>query len=637
MARGANLRLSSSVLGQLANPSFARTAGTAIGQAMLGPEIRQDKEEEQEFFKKLMEAGQEGNLATQGGLLATRGAKVGNTNMVLQGTQMMASANKQNALTQIDTLLDVYADPTKSQEERAAALASAEAKAYSGMVGMTPQSFNALVSGASGRYENTLNTQARQMAATGGANAIADYSALYGAAESWRINQAVKDQTAVKNTLSQQSADAFTASKAGEIVRLETQIAQYETIPVEQWDMDSLRGLYNQRFQIEQDIVAKGGQGDPSKFVGGAARFYDEVYARQSARKDAIAAETDARIENQRDFLYGIAKQQRYATSDQFIAEARKSPLYADWDESDWDSLESDIASFQEMRANKSEYIRNGKLAPTDEEWLAKYSDYFSDDDDFQADLKAYRAENTDNLTRLAAGNALTVKVREARSQQRQDSRSDKQIKLKATDFVEAFIGAGDPDDPRFDPTMPVEGGFMQGDSVYDVVRRLQLTKDERYDKLITKVGTRIKDNPNAKMRETVMDAFQELFIKTPGEAGVRARQEEIAKQIGINKVGIEKLKKDYEQQTGEQITDEQAAMMIQQQLADALAADAERMSAGIRSVRQQARPEGRMTGMPEATRGMDPVTAEEFFGGVGDIAGSALRSIPGGPPSRGQ
>lgn len=637
MARGANLRLSSSVLGQLANPSFARAAGTAIGQAMLGPEIRRDKEEEQEFFKKLMEAGQEGNLATQGGLLATRGAKVGNTNMVLQGTQMMASANKQNALTQIDTLLDVYADPTKSQEERAAALASAEAKAYSGMVGMTPQSFNALVSGASGRYENTLNTQARQMAATGGANAIADYSALYGAAESWRINQAVKDQTAVKNTLSQQSADAFKASKTGEIVRLETQIAQYETIPVEQWDMDSLRELYNQRFQIEQDIVAKGGQGDPSKFVGGAARFYDEVYARQSARKDAIVAETNARIENQRDFLYGIAKQQRYATSDQFIAEARKSPLYADWDESDWDSLERDIASFQEMRANKSEYIRNGKLAPTDEEWLSKYPNYFADDDDFQADLKAYRAEDTDNLTRLAAGNALTTKVREARSQQRQDSRSDKRVKEKATDFVEAFIGAGDPDDPRFDPTMPVEGGFMQGDSVYDVVRRLQLTKDERYDKLITKVGTRIKDNPNAKMRETVMDAFQDLFIKTPGEAGVQARQEEIARQIGINKVGIQKLKQDYEQKTGEQITDEQAAMMIQQQLADALAADAERMSAGIRSVRQQVRPEGRMTGMPEATRGMDPVTAEEFFGGIGDIAGAGLRSIPGGPPSRGQ
>ena len=637
MARGANLRLSSSVLGQLANPNFAGAAGVAVGQAMLGPEIREKKEEEKTFFESLIEAGKEGDLSTQGGLLSARGAKIGNASMVLQGTQMMASANKQNGLIQIESLMDVYADPTKTKEERAEALAQAESRAYSSMIGMTPQSFNALVSGATGRYENTLNTQARQMAATGGADAISNYSNLYGPQESWRINKAVQDQGAVKNALGQQSTDAFVRSKANEISQLNTEIARYQTIPVEQWDMDSVRGLYNQRFGIEQEIVARGGQGDPSKFIGGATRFYDEVYEMQTARKDAVAQQVDARIENQRDFLYSMAKESRVFTSDQFVDGARKNPAYADWEESDWDSLEGDIASFQEMRANKSEYIKNGQLAPTDEDWLSKYPNYFSDDDDFQADLKTYRAENTDNLARLEAGNSLTAKVRDARSQQRIDSRSDKRVNGRATDFVEAFIGAGNPDDPRFDSTMPVQGGFMQGDSVYDVVRRLQLTKDERYDDLITRVGIRIKDNPNANMRETVMDAFQELFIKTPGETGAQARQGEIAQQIEVNRVGIKKLQENYKEATGEDLSDEDAAAIIQQQLADALAADAERMSAGIRSVRGQVRPEGRMTGMPEATRGMDPVTAGEFFGAAGDIAARGLRAIPGGPPDRNQ
>jgi len=632
-----NLRLTRSLIGGLANPEFAEAAGVGVYQGMLGPERREEKKEETAFYEQLIEAGKKGDLSGQGGLLSARGSKIGNASMVLQGTQMMASANKQNGLIQIESLMDVYADPTKTKEERAQALAQAESMAYSGIVGMTPQSFNALVSGASGRHENTLNTQARQMAATGGADAISNYSNLYGPQESWRISQAVKNQGAVKNALGQQSANAFVRSKAGEISQLNTQIAKYQNIPVEQWDMDSVRELYNQRFEIEQEIVARGGQGNPSQFIGGAARFYDEVYEMQSARKNEIALQVDARVENERNFLYSIAKKQRYATSDQFVEEARKSPLYADWDESDWDSLEGDIASFQEMRANKSEYMKNGQLAPTDEDWLSKYPNYFSDDDDFQTDLKAYRAENTDSLTRLEAGNALTAKVRDARSQQRTDSRSDRRVKGRATDFVEAFIGAGNPDDPRFDSTMPVQGGFMQGDSVYDVVRRLQLTKDERYDTLIDKVGIKIKDNPNANMRETVMDAFQELFIKTPGEAGAQARQGEIAQQIEVNRVGIKKLQENYKEATGEDLSDEDAAAMIQQQLADALAADAERMSAGIRSAREQVRPEGRMTGMPEATRGMDPVTAGEFFGSVADIAVKGLRSIPGGPPDRNQ
>lgn len=633
----ANLRLSNAVLGRLADPGFSKNVGSAFGKAMLGPEVRDEKEETEKFFEALMKANQAGDPSAVGSLLANRGQKTENTQMVLQGMGMMTAAQKNKALINIDGFMDVYSDPTASVEDRNKALSQAETLAYSNTVGMTPQSFNAFVASATSQYENTLNTSAKAMVSSNPENAIANYTNLYGPEQAWRVQDAFKTQIDTKNAISNQSKNAFVAAQQPAIARINNQLAGFQNVPVDQWNMDAVRDLAKERFEIEQQIVNKGGQGNPSQFIGYAEKLYDDAFALQSARKEAAAKQIDERIENQRDFLYGIAKQQKYATSDQFIELARKEPLYADWDESDWDSLEKDIASFQEQRASKSEYIKNGKLAPTDEEWLSSNSDYFSDDDDFQADLKTYRAEGTDNLTRLQVGNALTAKVRAARKEQRQAFRSDKRVKERATDFVEAFIGAGDPDDPRFDPTMPVEGGFMQGDSVYDVVRRLQLTSNEDYDKLIARVGNRIKDNPNAKMRETVMDAFQELFIKTPGEAAVQARQAVIAGQTKVMQQGIAERQRQHKEQTGEDLTADEAAILIQQDMAAALAADAERLSAGITNIRQQVRPQGRTSELPEAARGMDPVTLPEFAGGVADIAGAGLRSIPGGPPSRGQ
>jgi hypothetical protein len=133
------------------------------------------------------------------------------------------------------------------------------------------------------------------------------------------------------------------------------------------------------------------------------------------------------------------------------------------------------------------------------------------------------------------------------------------------------------------------------------------------------------------------MEAFSELYIETPGEAAVQERQAVIAQQTQVMKKGIAIRQKQHKEETGEDLSEEQAAILIQQDLANVLAADAERMSAGISNIRQQTRSQGRTTGLPEATRGMDPVTGQEFISGVGDVAGAALRSVPGGPPSRRQ
>lgn len=60
-----NLRLSSAVLGGLARPDFAQDAGTAIGQAMLGPENRRKEREKLEAITGIATATNAGVAASQ--------------------------------------------------------------------------------------------------------------------------------------------------------------------------------------------------------------------------------------------------------------------------------------------------------------------------------------------------------------------------------------------------------------------------------------------------------------------------------------------------------------------------------------------------------------------------------------------
>ena len=133
-----NLRLNRSLLGNLANPSFSKSVGGALGAAMLGPEIREEKEEDKAFFEGLLKSAGEGDTSAIGSMIAARGAEDRDLPTVLQGIGMMTSGAKQQGLIAIDRNLDTYADPTKSATERADALSRAETLAFSNNIGMTP-------------------------------------------------------------------------------------------------------------------------------------------------------------------------------------------------------------------------------------------------------------------------------------------------------------------------------------------------------------------------------------------------------------------------------------------------------------------------------------------------------------------
>lgn len=594
-----NLRVNRSLLASLANPRFSKSVGEAFGKAVLGPELRKEKKEDEAFFEGLLKSAGEGNTSAIGSMIAARGAEDRDLPTVLQGIGMMTSGAKQQGLITIDSNLDIYADPTRSDVERTAALTRAETLAFSNNIGMTPQNFQSLVNGAATRFETTLNNRAKSLVSANPQTAASEYTALFGSDEAWRVEKALQEQIATRASISNQSTAAFVASQQPEIARLETAIAQFQNTPVDQWDMDQLRSLFQQRFNIAQNIVDKGGEADPSKFIGGAERFYDAAYKVQDERNIRAQNEIDTKVATQKALLHMNGANQTELTSDQYIKRIRDASanapvnLYADWKEDDWKDLEQQIFDSQQTKRERQELINNGRLADGHEEWLSKYPSYFDGDDEFTDALKTYRDPGTSPIDRIPAGTIVVAKIKAAKEEQRQNARSNANIKRRATDFLNAYLGAGDPDDPRYNPNLVVEGGFMQGDSVYDVIRRDKLTASDRYDDLVARIGEKIKDNPNADMRSTVTEAFAELYVRTPGEEGVQARQAVIDERMEITKEGIALRQEQHKKQTGEDLSAEEAAMLIQQDMANALQADADRMSAGIRSTRQRAMARG--------------------------------------------
>lgn len=108
--RGPNLRLSGAVLGGLANPGFARTAGMAIGAGMLGAQRREEEadfrateETTLELLRKAQAAQEQGDMRLHNEIVGTLdGMLTGNTNQKSRDliTQGLTTVGGQRAATQ---------------------------------------------------------------------------------------------------------------------------------------------------------------------------------------------------------------------------------------------------------------------------------------------------------------------------------------------------------------------------------------------------------------------------------------------------------------------------------------------------------------------------------------------------------
>ena len=68
-----NLRLNRGLLANLARPRFSTSVGTAVGQAILGPEVREKKAEQDRLFGEIMQASKDNDMAKVGNLFQEYG------------------------------------------------------------------------------------------------------------------------------------------------------------------------------------------------------------------------------------------------------------------------------------------------------------------------------------------------------------------------------------------------------------------------------------------------------------------------------------------------------------------------------------------------------------------------------------
>jgi len=85
-----NLRIQKGLLTRLASPASAKSIGTSIGQAMLGPQNRKERRDREAFSKELLTAA--GDPTKIGNILTTYGAKLDDPELAMRGAGMLSTA-----------------------------------------------------------------------------------------------------------------------------------------------------------------------------------------------------------------------------------------------------------------------------------------------------------------------------------------------------------------------------------------------------------------------------------------------------------------------------------------------------------------------------------------------------------------
>ena len=100
-----NLRLNRSLLTNLANPSFSKSVGTSVQQAMLGPEVREKKAEQDRLFGEIMQASKDNDMAKVGNLFQEYGRLNKSLSTIAQGVNISRQSARTDATLKIGNLL----------------------------------------------------------------------------------------------------------------------------------------------------------------------------------------------------------------------------------------------------------------------------------------------------------------------------------------------------------------------------------------------------------------------------------------------------------------------------------------------------------------------------------------------------
>ena len=358
-----NLRVNRSLLTSLANPSFSKSAGKALGESVLAPEVRGKKAEQDRLFGEIMQASKDNDMAKVGNLFQEYGRLNKNLSTIAQGVNISRQSARTDATLNIGNLL-TEASQAQTTDERLAQINTAVTRLAQDN-GLNSFEVSGQFNRALDDRNVDLGRRARKMIQTG--KTKGDFVSRFGQANAGIFdaqNRAIMQQDENIQTLTNaKRANAQSDSLLGpteEYTRLINKLDNPSYIPTVE-ESDRMYELERTIFEGRQELDRINNTSTAAAFLGFTDRAFTaqrkaKRAAAEQARADEALAKEDARERAVNFILAG-------GDVTQGIAALRQSENF---DASDEIKIMSEVKERVELREQAIDALGRVKLSAAD-------------------------------------------------------------------------------------------------------------------------------------------------------------------------------------------------------------------------------------------------------------------------------
>ena len=515
-----NLRVNRSLLANLANPSFSKSVGTAIEQAVIAPEVRGKKAEQDRLFGEIMQASKDNDMAKVGNLFQEYGRLNKNLSTIAQGVNISRQSARTDATLDIGNLL-TEASQGQTTDERLSQI-NTEITALAEDNGLNSFEISGQFNRALDARKADLGRRAEKMIQTG--RPREDFVSRFGQANAGIFdaqNRAIMQQNESIETLTNAKlADVQNDSLLGpqeEYAQLINKLDNPSYIPTAE-ESDRMNELERTIFEGLQELDRINNTSSAASFLGSTDRAFaaqrkaKRVAAEQARADDALAKE-DA-IERAVNFILAGGD------ATQGIAALRQSENF---DASDEIEIMSRVKERIELREQAIGALGRVKLSDNDIKFIndPENRQFFQGVVDFEDNLEIVNSKKSSRSERRAALIKITNAVQEARKGRRDYNLRTEVLNDRIDDAYDQFVGQGNEDSPFYNPRLVFEGDY----------KTIANLSDDNKARLKSKMLLNLQKNPNRDTEEVLLESFQELGIRTDEKELQRQR----ARQAQMN------------------------------------------------------------------------------------------------------
>ena len=516
------LRLNPNLLARSANSSSSKNIGRGFEAAMLGPGIRDKKEEIKGLTDRLISASKDGDMATVGSLFQQIGQVNENLSQITQGINISRQASTNKASINISNLLTEASDPTtpssrlKEIQTEITTLASEN--------NLDTFAANNKFSQAIGNRQTGLENRAKAMIA--GNQSKERFVELFGT-ENGSIYDTAQRNSLVLNRQLQNEVDANQVDQISdslqqpqeEYARLQNQFLDVNYRATSD-DLNKMYELEETIFTGLQDIDRLNNTQFAPEFLGETDRTV--TAQRQLVRQAREQAREDDKLatENNMERAVNLILATDISEGIRRLEAGIYDNVLQEFTTSQQAKIIDDVNTRAKQREEAIQAFGNLKLSSSDQEFIndPQNSQFFRGVPQFEDNLEILNSKASKQEKRNALLE-ISKAVDTARNQRRAFNVRDDVISDRVNDAYFEFVSQGNEDSPFYNPTIVFEGDY----------KTIANLTDDNQKRLKDKMKLKLKANPNRDTEVVLLESFAELGIQSdPKEVERQRKRQEI-------------------------------------------------------------------------------------------------------------